>query len=71
MKSNFRPFLTEQGKYFRSNGHAEEVENASVYILNGSLTHFYKLKRTTTGIILAPDFCERKNPIWTKTVRDF
>ena len=24
-----------------------------------------------TGIILAPDFCERKNPIWTKTVRDF
>ena len=23
------------------------------------------------GIILAPDFCERKNPTWTKTVRDF
>ena len=23
------------------------------------------------GIILAQDFCERKNPIWTKTVRDF
>ena len=26
---------------------------------------------TFTGIILAPDFCERKNPIRTKTVRDF
>ena len=24
-----------------------------------------------TGIILAQDFWERKNPIWTKTVRDF
>ena len=26
---------------------------------------------TPAGIILAQDFCERKNPIWTKTVRDF
>ena len=26
---------------------------------------------TKAGIILAPDFCERKNPTWTKTVRDF
>ena len=28
-------------------------------------------KVTYAGIILAQDFCERKNPIWTKTVRDF
>ena len=27
--------------------------------------------RPSSGIILAPDFCERKNPTWTKTVRDF
>ena len=27
------------------------------------------LCKKTAGIILAPDFCERKNPIWKKTVR--
>ena len=32
---------------------------------------YSSLRRASAGIILAPDFCERKNPIWTKTVRDF
>ena len=26
---------------------------------------------STSGIILAPDFCERKIPKWTNSVRDF
>ena len=40
---------------------------AQVY---ASFEEFYTSAHVLAGIILAQDFCERKNPIWTKTMRD-
>ena len=47
------------------------IDTIYVSIQNDRFSIYHLVHYLHSGIILALDFCERKNPTWTKTVRDF